>query len=310
MGMSKCTSCGTREAFYFRVYSGEKICVKCFLESIENKVRVTIAKYKMLKFDDRIAVAVSGGKDSVSLLHILAKIEKKFPRASLCAITIDEGIEGYRDEAVKIASENCKTLGIEHYIMSFKDLYGYTMDEIVKRIRESRSPLTPCSYCGVLRRKALNVLARKVNATKIALANNLDDEIQTFMLNIVHGDVHRIARSGPVFHEEIESLIPRVKPLCEVLEREVALYAYLKGVRFQENPCPYASEALRNDIRSMLNRLEEKHPGTKYTIFRSAEKIREKLREIKPEVKIRRCRVCGEVTVNEICQACKLLQNL
>ncbi|MEM4520374.1 MAG: TIGR00269 family protein [Candidatus Bathyarchaeia archaeon] len=308
--MAKCTSCGVREAFYFRAYSGEKLCTKCFIESIEGKVRATIAKYKMLSFDDRVAVALSGGKDSVSLLHILVRIEKDFPRASLCAITVDEGIEGYRDEAVKIASENCRALGVEHHIISFKELYGYTLDEIVKRIKDAKRGLTPCSYCGVLRRKALNVLARRVSATKIAMANNLDDEVQTFMLNIMHGDVMRIFRSGPAFNEEIEGLVPRVKPLCEVLEREVALYAYLKGVRFQENPCPYASEALRNDIRNMLNRLEEKHPGTKYTIFRSAEKIRGKIIEKKPEVNLRRCKICGEITVGDICQACKLLQDL
>lgn len=308
--MAKCTSCGIREAIYLRAYSGERLCAKCFLQSIEDKVRATIAKYKMLKFDDRIAIAVSGGKDSVSLLHILAKIEREFPRASLCAITVDEGIEGYRDEAIRIASENCKLLGVEHYVSSFKDLYGYTLDEIARRIKAAEKRLTPCSYCGVLRRKALNILARKVNATKIAVANNLDDEIQTFILNIVHGDPLRISRSGPTFDEEVEGLIPRVKPLCEVLEKEVALYAYLKGIKFQENPCPYASEALRNDIRNMLNRLEEKHPGTKYTIFRSAEKIRERLKEARPIVKLRRCKICGEVTVNEICQACKLLQDL
>ncbi|MEM1550445.1 MAG: TIGR00269 family protein [Candidatus Bathyarchaeia archaeon] len=306
----KCTSCSIREAFYFRAYSGEKLCPKCFIESVENKVRATIAKYMMLKFDDRIAVAVSGGKDSVSLLHILARIERDFPKTSLCAITIDEGIEGYREEAVKIASENCRILGVEHYTISFKDLYGYTLDEIVKKIRDSGSNLTPCSYCGVLRRKALNILARKIGATKIAVAHNLDDEIQTFILNIMHGDPIRITRAGPVFEEEREGLIPRVKPLCEILEKEVTLYAYLKGIKFQENPCPYAGEALRNDVRNMLNRLEEKHPGTKYTIFRSAEKIREKMRESKPEINLRTCKICGEVTVGEICRACKLLQNL
>lgn len=308
--MIKCTLCGVREAFYLRAYSGEKLCIKCFIESIENKVRATIAKYKMFRFDDRIAVALSGGKDSVSLLHILARIERDFPRASLCAITVDEGIEGYRDEAIKIASENCRDLGIEHHVISFKELYGYTLDEIVKKIRASGSSLTPCAYCGVLRRRALNTLARRVNATKIAMANNLDDEVQTFLLNIIHGDTSRIARTGPTFDEEVEGLVPRVKPLCEVLEKEIALYAYIRGIKFQENPCPYASEALRNDIRSMLNRLEEKHPGTKYKIFRSAEKIRESMKKARPEVELRQCRLCGEVTANEVCQACKLLKSL
>ncbi|MEM2557560.1 MAG: TIGR00269 family protein [Candidatus Bathyarchaeia archaeon] len=308
--MVKCTICGVREAFFARLYSGERLCVKCFIESIENKVRATIAKHKMFEFNDRIAVAVSGGKDSLSLLHILARIERDFPRASLCAITVDEGIEGYRDEAVEIASENCRGLGVEHHILSFKDLYGYSLDEIVERIRRCGSGLTPCSYCGVLRRRAINLLARKIGATKIATAHNLDDEIQTFILNIVHGDPLRVARTGPTFDEEEPGLIPRVKPLCEVLEKEITLYAYLRGIRFQENPCPYAGEALRNDVRNMLNRLEEKHPGTKYTVYRSAERIREMIRGSIPRITLNQCRICGEPTVGEICQVCQLLQKI
>ncbi|MEM2610265.1 MAG: TIGR00269 family protein [Candidatus Bathyarchaeia archaeon] len=308
--MVKCTICGVREAFFARLYSGERLCVKCFIESIENKVRATIAKHKMFEFNDRIAVAVSGGKDSLSLLHILARIERDFPRASLCAITVDEGIEGYRDEAVEIASENCRGLGVEHHILSFKDLYGYSLDEIVERIGRCGSGLTPCSYCGVLRRRAINLLARKIGATKIATAHNLDDEIQTFILNIVHGDPLRVARTGPTFDEEEPGLIPRVKPLCEVLEKEITLYAYLRGIRFQENPCPYAGEALRNDVRNMLNRLEEKHPGTKYTVYRSAERIREMIRGSIPRITLNQCRICGEPTVGEICQVCQLLQKI
>ncbi|MEM3745468.1 MAG: TIGR00269 family protein, partial [Candidatus Bathyarchaeia archaeon] len=215
----------------------------------------------------------------------------------------------YRDEAIEIASENCESLGVKHFILSFKELYGYTLDDIVKRIRASGSKLTPCSYCGVLRRKALNTLATKVGATKIATAHNLDDEVQTFILNIIHGDIFRIPRTGPAFDEE-PGLVPRVKPLCETLEKEVTLYAYLRGIRFQENPCPYAGEALRNDVRNMINRLEEKHPGTKYKIYRSAEKIREAIKDRSPKIILNQCKICGEPTVSEICQACNLLQNI
>ena len=305
--MVKCTICGVNEAFYVRLYSGEKLCRKCFIESIENKVRATIAKYNMFKFDDRIAVAVSGGKDSVSLLHILARIERDFPKASLYAITVDEGIKGYRDEAMEIAAENCARLGVKHVVVSFKDLYGLTLDEIAELTKGGK--LTPCAYCGVLRRKALNVAAKKAGATKIAVAHNLDDEIQTFLLNIIHGDPLRTARAGPTFNEE-PGFIPRVKPLCEILEKEVTLYAYLRGIKFQEFPCPYASAALRNDVRNMLNRLEEKHPGIKYTIYGSMTKIREALKDRLPKISLKRCKMCGEPAVGDICQACQLIQNI
>ena len=122
----------------------------------------------MFEMDDRIAVAVSGGKDSVSLLHILSRIEVDFPKTTLKAVTVDEGIKGYRDEAIKTARKNCNQLGIEHLTVSFKELFGYTMDEIVQKTRTKK--LTPCAYCGVLRRRALNVAARQVSANKIALS--------------------------------------------------------------------------------------------------------------------------------------------
>jgi uncharacterized protein (TIGR00269 family) len=305
-----CNICKRQEAFFFRPYSGEKLCRKCFTESIEEKVRATIAKYKMFDFDDRIAVAVSGGKDSISLLHILAKIERDYPKASLLAITVDEGIRGYRDEALKIAAENCRSLGIEHHIVSFKELYGYTLDEIVKKENKSIGKLTPCAYCGVLRRRALNTAARKLKANKIATAHTLDDETQTILLNIFHGDVLRIAREKPVTEEKHPKLVQKVKPFCEIPEKETALYAYVKKISFQSNPCPYAQEALRNDIRVMLNRIEEKHAGTKFTIFRSIEKIRPALEKISEKEGLKECSECGEPTTEEICKTCQMLKKL
>jgi len=306
--MLKCSICKRRNAFYVRRYSGERLCRKCFSESIENKVRAVISKYNMFKFDDRIAVAVSGGKDSINLLHILSKIEKDYPKASICAITVDEGIRGYRDEAIKIAAENCEMLGIDQTVVSFKEIYGYTLDEIVEKTKHK--DLTPCAYCGVLRRRALNIAARKAAADKIATAHTLDDEVQTFLLNLFHGDPFRTIRSGPKFTSKNPKLTPRVKPFCEVLERESVLYAYVKGINFQETPCPYAGEALRNDMRIYLNRLEEKHPSIKYTLYRSIEKIREALASHVEETPLQPCRICGEPTTSSICQACKILSEL
>jgi len=294
-----------------RRYSGEKLCGRCFCKSIENKVRGTISKYEMFEPKDKIMVAVSGGKDSVTLLHILTKIEKAFPDATLSAVTVDEGITGYRDEALKVAKKNCGKLGVEHVVTSFKEMYGYTLDEIVNMIRERKKKgLTPCSYCGVLRRRALNTAAREAGVDKLVTAHSLDDETQTMLLNIIHGDALRIARAKPVLTVIHPKLVQRVKPLCEVPEKETAFYAYLKRIEFQSIPCPYAQTALRNDVRTMLNRLEEKHAGTKFAIFRSVERIRPALEAMAEEAKLQNCRKCGEPTVGELCKPCQMLQEL
>jgi len=309
--MTVCTLCGRNDAVFGRSYSGENLCARCFCKTIEDRVRRTISKYEMLGPKDRIMVAVSGGKDSVTLLHILAKIEKAFPDVVLCAGTVDEGIRDYRDEALKIAEGNCRKLGVDHVVTSFKELFGYEVDEIVELIRrKGENGLTPCSYCGVLRRKALNTMAREAGVDKLVIAHSLDDETQTMLLNVVHGDPMRIARSKPVLDVIHPKLVQRVKPLCMVPEKEVVLYAYLKGIEFQSITCPYAQTALRNDIRTMLNRMEHKHAGTLFTVFRSMEKIRPALEASAEEVKLQDCKLCGEPTVGDLCRACQMLQEL
>jgi uncharacterized protein (TIGR00269 family) len=306
-----CAVCKAREAFFSRPYSGENLCRKCFIKSIEDKVRATVAKYKMLKFDDKIAVAVSGGKDSVSLLHILAKMERSHPKSSLVAITVDEGVKGYRDEALKIAVENCRKLGVEHRIVSFKELFGFTLDEIVGRQKEKGSNgVTPCAYCGVLRRRALNLAAREIKADKLATAHTLDDEVQTILLNIFHGDVLRIAKEKPVTDEVHPKLVRRIKPFCEIPEKESTLYAYVRKIEFQSKPCPYASEALRNDVRLMLNRLEKRHSGMKFTIFNSIERVRPALEEMVKKEGLMECSECGEPTSERLCRTCQMLKQM
>jgi uncharacterized protein (TIGR00269 family) len=265
----------------------------------------------MLKFDEKIAVAVSGGKDSISLLHILANMKRLHPKASLVAVTVDEGIKGYRDEALKIASANCRKLNIAHHIVSFKQLFGFTLDEIVTRTRlKGNCELTPCAYCGVLRRRALNVAARSVNAGKIATAHTLDDEVQTILMNIFHGDVSRLAKEKPVTDNIHPRFAQKVKPFCEIPEKESALYAYVKKVKFQNTPCPYASEALRNELRVMVNRMEEKHAGTKFTVFKAIERVRPALLTIAKKDDFEACAECGEPASGELCKVCEMLRHV
>jgi uncharacterized protein (TIGR00269 family) len=264
----------------------------------------------MLSYDDRIAIGVSGGKDSMTLLHILTRIEKAFPHSELKAITIDEGIQGYREEALKIAKDGCQKLNIEHEVFTFKEIFGCELDSLVKKYRQKNifnENLTPCAICGVLRRRALNSAARNEKATKLATAHNLDDEAQTIMLNILRGDPLRIGRGTPVSCFTNPFFVGRIKPFCEILEREIVLYAYLKKIRFQNIPCPYAAEAFRNDVRSTLNRMEEKHPSTKYSLYHSAQKLRPFLETATKAEDLRNCEVCGEPTVNTVCQSCKML---
>lgn len=300
-----CTYCGN-QATYTREYEGVSFCSKCFRHTIEERVRRTVITHEMLEYDDHIAVAVSGGKDSLTLLNLLVKLEERFPRGTLTAISVDEGIEGYRDEALDLAKKACERLGVIHVVVSYHDLFGVTTDEIAKMKRNQ----TPCAYCGVFRRKAINKAASMVGATKIATAHNLDDEVQTVLMNMLHGDPLRIVRSSPVLRDSRGRFLPRIKPLCEVPEKEIVLYAYLMGLEFQSVACPHGNEALRNDIRSFLNQMEQKHPGTKFTLNRAAERLRELLAAAAPLSHLNECERCRDPTPHRLCEACMMLQTI
>ena len=301
-----CKKCHNKPSIYLRPYSGERLCSACFTASIRERVERTIARFKMFEFDSRIAIGVSGGKDSLNLLNLLVNIEEKFPRAEVVAVSIDEGVKGYRDEALRLTEEACRRLGVESLILSFEELFGLTLDEIVAKT--GNGELTPCAYCGVLRRRALNEAAKRVGADRLATAHNLDDMAQTAMLNVMRGDLRRLSTMHPVGNN-LQGFVRRVKPFCEVPERESTLYAYLKDVEFQGIPCPYAEEAMRTDIRRFLNRMEVKRPGTKFIVYRTALAIIPNLGGAAAEPG-GLCRICGEPTQGDICRVCQLLEGL
>jgi uncharacterized protein (TIGR00269 family) len=265
----------------------------------------------MINHGDKIAVAVSGGKDSISLLHLMKYYKQNHVEFSLSAITVDEGIQNYREEAMEIATQNCKSQKIEHHVISFKELYGKTLDEIVFQLRKKKEGrLTPCAYCGVLRRKALNIAARKANANKVATAHTLDDEIQTFLLNMLHGDSTKFLSWNPNTNQGKTKLVDRIKPFCEIPEKETALYAYAKKIRFQDNPCPYSSHAMRNDVRTFLNRVEDKKAGIKSSILCSMQILGSAAEKRLTNELLNECDKCGEPTAKDICRACEMLQTL
>ncbi|MBS7247780.1 MAG: TIGR00269 family protein [Candidatus Jordarchaeales archaeon] len=306
---SKCMRCG-REAAVYRPYSGEVLCRRCFTESVEIRVRRTISRYRMLQPDSRIAVAVSGGKDSVVLLHVLAKLEERFPKSELIAVTVDEGIEGYRNESLEIIEEAVRRLQVPWLKTSFKELFGRTLDEIIRAASEilGERRLGACTYCGVLRRRAINTLAVKAGADVVATAHNLDDEAQTILMNILKGDLTRFLRNKPA-RRNVEGFVPRVKPLREIPEEEIVLYAYFNRIRYHETPCPYHAEAYRDDVRAFINKIETQRPGTKYNIVRIHEKITQLIPE-EEELKVSTCTNCGQPASSEKCKVCQLLEEI
>jgi uncharacterized protein (TIGR00269 family) len=302
-GVTACDKCGKESVILVR-YSGAHLCSSHFCEFVEKRVKHELRRQVELKGGERIAVAVSGGKDSTTALVLMHKILSERRDLKLCAVTVDEGIKGYRASSIPIVARNCEDLGIEHIVVSLSEIYGTTVDEIAGKKRT----MSTCSYCGVLRRAAMNMAARDWKATHLATGLNLDDTAQSILMSFSRGDVTRLARLGP--HRRVQSgLIPRIQPLRTIPESESLLYSILRGLEFHDQECPYAPEAMRNDYRAVVTQLEDRYPGTRHSIVKSYDEILPALEKSFPPSRLRRC-PCGEPTVSEKCKACELLQSL
>jgi uncharacterized protein (TIGR00269 family) len=261
----------------------------------------------MINYEDKIAIGVSGGKDSLSLLLVLNHIFERKKTNNIIAITIDEGITGYRNESLRIVKDFCSKLGIKNETFSYKELFGIDMDESML-LRPSEK-MTSCSICGTFRRRAIDVAADFVGANVIATGHNLDDHLQSFMINIIAGDVNRI---GWIYPEPVyygKNQIKKIKPFIEIYEREIVFYALQQNIPFQSEQCPYQDESIRSEIREFFNSLEETRSGVKYNTYNSLLKISKILKKYDSSVK-NKCTVCGLDSTRSVCSVCKNIQIL
>ncbi len=299
--MVRCTKCAAEAVTYIR-YNGTSLCSKHFTEYIDKRIKKEVRTQLDIGHGKHITVAISGGKDSAVTLFTLAKILGDRRDIRLTAFTVDEGIAGYRPATMDKVIRLTERLGIEHHVVSFQEEVGTTMDELAPISGDQ----SPCSFCGVFRRRCMNKAAKTIGADIVATGHNLDDTAQSVMMNFMRGDVERLARLGP--HLRIQpGLIPRIEPLRLIPEKESYLYALLNDIEFSDAECPYAGAALRNDYRAMIDEMEQKHPGIKFSIVSSYDAIRPMLKEHFQAANLRLC-ACGEPTCNVRCMACEMVE--
>ena len=229
----QCSKCGNPKVIIKKPQSGQLLCKDCFIESIEKKVIQTIKKEKLLDKGDKGLVALSGGKDSVTTLEILISYRERII-IDICAVTVDEGIANYRQAGVDIAIRHAERLGIEHKVVSLKENYGISLDEIMQKENHKGS----CTYCGVFRRTIINKAAREMGATKIATGHNLDDEVQAIMMNYLEGNTDNLTKLGAKSESKAKEFTPKIKPLREIPEREIGLYVVAKEHEVHFDSCP------------------------------------------------------------------------
>ena len=322
----ECDKCGANAVMH-AAYSGLHLCEEHFCASVEKRVRRRVREDNLLPDtatpDDpeRWIIGLSGGKDSVVLTRILHDTFAADPRVQLVALSIHEGIDGYRDESLAACRELTDELGIEHEVVTYDDEFDVRMDEVAK---DDPMNMSPCAYCGVFRRDVLSRYATDLEADKLLTGHNLDDEAQTAMMNFLEGDISQIAQHfdaslGPFeggdsdrTRGETDRFVARAKPLRDVPEKEVALYAHLRDLPAHITECPHAEGAYRGEIQELLYELEERHPGTRHSIMAGYEELASlaATEHRGAETDYDECPECGSPTTDGLCRKCGLLDAL
>jgi tRNA-5-methyluridine54 2-sulfurtransferase len=224
------------------------LCEKHFVEWVERRVLDTVDEFRMILPGERVVVAASGGKDSLTLLNILSR------RHEVTALCIDEGIADYREHTIVDLERFCTERGIKLKVVSFKDELGQTLDEL--------NPVHPCSTCGVHRRDLMAKHAEGYDV--IATGHNLDDEAQVILMNLFK---NHAMRPRPVL-EGNTHFVRKVKPLYFIPEADVRRYAYILGLVSRFTECRNANLSFRRDVQHFLENREQELPGSKELLVR------------------------------------------
>ncbi len=281
----RCQSCENKA-----ITTHPSLCPQHFDEYILNTVKETIERFSLLKKEETIGVAVSGGKDSLALLDILTRLGY-----SVEGIFIDEGIVGYREFSAEdldiFSSKN--NLKIRKY--SFQTEAGFTLDAAV-----NQKKLHPCTVCGTLRRYLLNKHGKDFSI--LATGHNMDDEAQTILINLARGNKDLLFRQGPTTAEN-DLFVRKVKPFYFLKEKHILTYIVLRGIKVDFAECPYAHTSYRLSVRDLLNKEEEINPGTKRNIVETYLSLKKET----PPPHLSICERCGEASKEKLCKACKLM---
>jgi cytoplasmic tRNA 2-thiolation protein 1 len=280
------------------------MCRDCFFAVFEHEVHTTITEANLFTAGDCVAIGASGGKDSTVLAYVLNLLNARHQyNISLQLLSIDEGITGYRDDSLETVKRNQQQYGLPLKILSYEELYGWSMDAIVKEIGLKNN----CTFCGVFRRQALDRGAALLNCNKIVTGHNADDIAETVIMNVLRGDIARLQRCTAITTGS-EGCLPRCKPFKYTYEKEIVMYAYFKKLDYFSTECIYSPNAYRGNARSFIKDVEKVRPTAIIDIIHSGETM-----AVKKEVKMPvqgLCQRCCYVSSQPLCKACLLLEGL
>jgi len=302
----KCRKCGAKASVNMRHHK-LALCREHYLEWVPEQTERFIRKYQMFTHHEKILVAVSGGKDSLSLWDILVRLGYQADGLYI-GLGINGGIQ-YSHESQRLAEQFAAAHDLKLHVVDIEKEYGQPIPVFANLTHRGQGK--PCSVCGLAKRHEMNRIARDLGYDVLATGHNLDDEAAVLFGNTLNWQSEYLLRQGPVLPEN-QGLARKVKPLCRFYEREMTAYAIARGIEYIYDECPYAEGSQSIYYKELLNQLETTRPGAKLTFYlsflearRSGELFIEKNVE---QAHMHPCTKCGQLTsAPDLCSFCRMI---
>ena len=295
---SKCRTC-RGPAIIDLPRHNANFCAEHFLELCRRQVRKAIERHEMMTTEDRILVAVSGGKDSLAVWDMLVELGY-----TADGLYVGLGIGEYSDNSAAYARSFATERGLTLHEVSLREEYGYDIPTAARATRR-----VPCSACGISKRHIFDRVALEGSYTVLVTGHNLDDEAAVLFGNTLRWDVEYLARQLPVLPAR-EGFPKKVKPLVRLTERETAAWCIVRGIDYLVEECPMAEGNRHLSYKASLNAIEEESPGSKANFYLGfLDQMAPILagRSAADTTGLRSCESCGAPTTGEICAFCRVV---
>ena len=293
----KCRRCRARAEVKLRAHN-TAFCRACFVLFFWRQVDRCIIKNRMFSHGDRVLVAVSGGKDSLALWHVLAS-----QGYETTGLHLSLGIGGYSTQSREKTEAFARVHGLPLIVLDLRTLNEDISIPTVAAFTNRR----PCAACGRIKRHCFDTAALEYGFTVIATGHNLDDEAARLLGNVLHWQREHLAKQRPVLDPTHPKFVTKVRPLYLVSEYEAASYAFLNGIDYVVDECPNSVGATHLVYKATLNRLEAEMPGTKQAFVRDFQRIAQPVFAAAESPPAGECSVCGMPSYGSACSFCTLV---
>ncbi len=292
----RCKICNSLKEGLILEHYNLKVCLNCFPDFFRKRVDETIKKFNMFTKFDKVLIALSGGKDSMSLAKSLKDLGY-----SVKALHINMEIKDISNETSLIVKNFCENENLELKIINLSDYFPSNLEELSKI---AKKPI--CSVCGSVRRYIMN---REAFSRVIVTGHTLNDEVSFLLKNLIFWDDHLLSRINPILAEK-EGFSRKAKPLCLTSEEETRSFCEILGIEYVDAPCPYKSKVY-DVFKGIALQLNEKFPGSIIGFYKGyLKRIRNFYPEKEESSLLQKCKNCGYLTTAEICSICRLKEKL